>query len=608
MKAAKIYKKHENLILAAIAVLGMAVFVGVNFDYYYQANDDVYIKNILSGVYTGTPESHNIQMHYPVSLLLSLIYRIAGGIPVYGGFLCLCHYGSCFLILQRSLGLVKKTQVKILIAFLEAALAVALLLPELVFMQYTVTCTMLACAGVFRFYLTDTSLPPVRYIRANIANVLLVVLAFLVRSEMLLLVLPLICVAGFFKWMSLKPIFTKENALRFLIVFGLILLGLGIGQGIHSLAYAKEDWKSFNRFFDERTELYDYQFIPSYEENREFYEEIGLRKSEQALLVNYNFGLDDRIDSEILKRTAAYAEEQKTLDFSFADRFRNAFSDYVYKTRHGDYPWNFAVVLAYALVFLLAWKNKRISFLWKIPCLLFVRSGLWMYIMMGNRYPDRITHSLYLMELVILGALLFEQCMQEEQKGKARWKGFTFTAAVFLFLGLAAAVVLPDSLEKVRREMERRDYANEEIGALDAYCRKNAENFYLVDVYSAVSCQDLDFYEQAVEYSEKAFENVDNSPANYDIMGGWVCKSPLMEKKLKYFGLEENRQQGRTAMESGLLDRENVYVIIKAEGELSWLSEYYEEIRGISIRTAETDSISVHGKTVYKVYRIEADT
>lgn len=606
MKVAEFYKKHENLILAAIVVLGMAVFVGVNFDYYYQANDDVYIKNILSGVYTGTPESRNIQMHYPISLLLSLIYRLAGGLPVYGGFLCLCHYGSCFLILERSLCLLKKHSTKIVTALLEGVLAVALLLPELVFMQYTVTCTMLACAGVFRFYLTDTSLPPLRYIRANIGNILLVVLAFLVRSEMLLLVLPLICVAGFFKWMSEKKIFTKENVIRFLTVFGLILLGLGVSQGIHSLAYAGEDWKTFTRFFDERTELYDYQFIPSYEENREFYEEIGLQRSEQALLVNYNFGLDDRIDSGILSKTAAYAKEQKTSDFSFADRFRSAFSDYVYKTRHGDYPWNFAVILAYALVFLLAWKNKSISFLWKIPCLIFVRSGLWMYIMMGNRYPDRITHSLYLMELVLLGALLFEQCLKEGQKRKVWWKGITFTAAAFLFLGLAAMVILPDSMKKVRQEMELRDYANEEIQALDAYCRKNVENFYLVDVYSAVSCQDLVMSELAIEYSEKAFANVDNSSANYDMMGGWVCKSPLMDKKLSRFGLEANRQEGRTAMESGLLDRENVYVIIKADRELSWLTDYYKEIQGINIRAEETDSISAHGKAVYIVYRIEA--
>lgn len=50
MQIRKLCKKYENAVIA-LAVIGcMALFVGLRFDYYYQANDDVYIKNILSGV------------------------------------------------------------------------------------------------------------------------------------------------------------------------------------------------------------------------------------------------------------------------------------------------------------------------------------------------------------------------------------------------------------------------------------------------------------------------------------------------------------------------------------------------------------------------------
>jgi len=109
MQIVKFYKKHENCILAIVAVLCMMLFVGLKFDYYYQANDDIYIKNILSGAYTGTPESNNIQMHYVISLLISLLYRIAGNLPVYGLFLCACHYGAAYLIFIRSAKIAKKT-------------------------------------------------------------------------------------------------------------------------------------------------------------------------------------------------------------------------------------------------------------------------------------------------------------------------------------------------------------------------------------------------------------------------------------------------------------------------------------------------------------------
>ena len=221
--------------------------------------------------------------------------------------------------------------------------------------------------------------------------------------------------------------------------------------------------------------------------------------------------------------------------------------------------------------------------------------------MMGSRYPDRITHSLYFMELALLGALLWEQCGREKKK----WGLLSFAALTALFLGMAGIGALSYGMEKVGEESARRDYANKEILALDAYCRKNVENFYLVDVYSAVSCSDFVMSSEAVEYSEKAFDRVDNSVSNYDLMGGWVCKSPLWDKKLRRFGLAGDEAENVSPVELGMIDNENVYVIIKTDKNTDWLTEYYREIRGKKVRAEKEDSISVDGKTVYNVYKIE---
>ena len=613
MQLVKFYKKHENYILALAAVLCMMLFVGLKFDYYYQANDDVYIKNILSGVYTGTPESHNIQMHYPISMLLSLLYRIGGDLPVYGLFLCACHYGASCLILLRASKQMEKTFGKVLVVALLGVLFTGLLLPELVFMQYTVTCTLLAGAAAFRFYTTPKGLGTKEFIRANVGNVLLVVLAFLVRSEMLLLVLPLICVTGLFKWFSEKPVFTKENAGKYFVVFGLILLGLALGQLAHIFAYSSEEWKTFTGFFNARTELYDYQFIPTYEENQNFYEGLDLAQSEQALLENYNFGLDEKITTKVLADTAAYAKELKGEQLSFTDHFKLAFSDYKYKLTHEvDYPWNILVLASYALLILLAWKNKSYSCVWKLPLLFFVRTGLWMYIMMGNRYPDRITHSLYFMEFVILGALILEQCRTEREQAQQRfanasnlirgWQSASFTILVVMVFGILGIQSLLVHTKSVEESCEQRDYANREIEALDAYCRKISENFYFVDVYSAVSCSDQVMSTEAIEYSEKAFENVGNSLTNYDLMGGWVVKSPLTAKKLQQFGMARDGEQ--SAMEQGLLDSDRVYVIIKTEKTMDWLTDYLAEVRNRKVSAQPVDTIELDGKALYTVYAV----
>lgn len=614
MQIIKFYKRHENCILALAAVLGMMLFVGLRFDYYYQANDDIYIKNILSGVYTGTPESHNIQMHYPISLLLSLLYRIGGNLPIYGLFLCACHYGACFLILTRAAKLMEKTQGKVLVVALLSVLFTGLLLPELVFMQYTVTCALLAGAAAFRFYTTEKELPPKAFIRANLSNILLVVLAFLVRSEMLLLLLPLICTAGLFQWGAQKPMFTKDNTVKYFSVIGLILAGLAVGQVIHLCAYSSTDWKTFTRFFDARTELYDYQFIPSYEENRKFYESLGLSESEQTLLENYNFGLDEEITGETLADTAAYADAIKGENFPFMEHLRTAFTDYKYKLTHEvDYPWNILVLAAYALLILLAWKNKSYSYIWKLPFLFGIRTGLWMYMILGNRYPERITHSLYFMEFVILGVLLLEQCRKERKEAQKRfakaapllrgWQSASFTILVVLIFAILGTQSFVYHVDRVEQESERRDYANREIRALDAYCRQNPDNFYFVDVYSSVSCSDFVMSTEAIEYSEKAFAQVDNSLANYDLMGGWVVKSPLTTKKLQKFGMEV--QNGISAMEQGLLDRNGVYVIMKTENETDWLTDYFASKREKQVTVEPVDTIESDGKELYTVYAVK---
>lgn len=140
----KALKKNENWIWTALLLFAIAVFTGLRYDYYYDLNDDVLMKDILSGAYTGTPEGHNIQMLWPVSAFISLFYKISRGLPWYGIFLCVCHYGSLGLIVHRSLGFCRKRGTKLFLLLTEGLLIMGLFLNHLVCAQYTVTCTLLA--------------------------------------------------------------------------------------------------------------------------------------------------------------------------------------------------------------------------------------------------------------------------------------------------------------------------------------------------------------------------------------------------------------------------------------------------------------------------------
>ncbi len=83
---------NASLIIAFVAAIIAMIVACLSGDYFFDLNDDVLMKDILSGAYTGVPESHNIQMLYPISLFISVLYRIGVNIDWYGIFLCFCQY------------------------------------------------------------------------------------------------------------------------------------------------------------------------------------------------------------------------------------------------------------------------------------------------------------------------------------------------------------------------------------------------------------------------------------------------------------------------------------------------------------------------------------
>lgn len=85
MAGKQFLKKHENCILSLAMALILAGILAARFDFYYDLNDDVLIKDILSGVYSGTPDGHTMQLLYPLGALLALLYR-GLSIPVFGAF------------------------------------------------------------------------------------------------------------------------------------------------------------------------------------------------------------------------------------------------------------------------------------------------------------------------------------------------------------------------------------------------------------------------------------------------------------------------------------------------------------------------------------------
>ncbi len=669
--------------LALLLIVVLFLPVALRFDFYYDLNDDVLIKDILSGVYAGHPSGHTMQLLYPLGFLLSLLYR-GLSIPVFGIFLLLCQYGSIFCIAYRSLFVCRRRTGKALVLLTQGAFWAAAFGMHLVFLQYTVTAGMLAGAAIFWVLLpcgaeilavcdgeasgggsgragfpggrnggnriaaqkaegrkvgnriaagkNGRAGETVLFLRENLPALALYWTAFCLRSEMALLLLPLAGVAGLCRWGWEARILAKETIRKYLSVFGVLVLGLLLCQGADSLAYGQEEWTAFGQFFDARTELYDYQkdFIDHYEENAASYEALGVTRQRQALLENYNFGVDDGIDSDLLLRL----EEAALARPEAGGLFRKSLSEgiwslgYGHWTNRGDFPFNAMLLLCAAAVFGLGiWKGKR-YLLWQAPLCMACGAGLWLFLLLRDRPVDRVLHPLYLGQILVFAGILLAEAGKsgaalqdgqsaEERAGaalRAGWEpeeengvketreacgqrtsvtviGKVDMKTVCARLVAAVAVVvlclcLPQAMRTFRgisEEYARREAVNETNEAVMAYCSAHPGRLYLADVYSTVS------------FSEKISTDR-NKPFNYDLLGGWLVKSPLTKEKLAAFGF--------SSMGEAVCAGAGVSLLAETGRDMQWLEEFFAA-EGIAASVAHTGS-AADGMEVYQV--LPADT
>ena len=582
----------SNLIYSLVLVLIVILFMGNIGDYFFDANDDVLIKDIISGAYTGTPEGHNMQLLYPISFLLSLFYSVIRGFDWYGFFLCFAQYLCVFFIAVSGLKKLQINKQKVVLVLFLLFFSLGTIGSHFLFIHYTFTCGFMSATAAFLLLMHESGED-----KYHFASVILVLFAYLLRTEMLLLTFPMVLVAFLIKWLMSKEMGKEFKEL--LIILGVMIFALLLGNVIHIIEHGTPKWKEFTSLFDARTELYDFQNVPKYDENKEFYDGIGLDESEQKLLENYNFGLDDEIDADVLNAVADHWAGQRNDEKPFAQRLSESVKLYLYRIRHfekqrsfnypnTDFPWNYVTLILYLGVlfaYLFPWGetskkvNTKITGL--VAILFACRTSLWLFIIIRGRDPIRITHPLYLVEIMILLALLVKR--EEERRHSI--------TAVMIIASVLCLLSVPNQVGVIKSELASKELMREQYDALYDYFGQNKDKYYFVDVYTSVSadCEVAGAVEQ-IPFAEKLYENVDNTYHNHDIMGGWACKSPLYDKKLKKAGL--------TDMQSALL-KDKVFFVQKIDESTDWLVDYYDG-KGITV-TVDREGVVAGTFAVYSV-------
>lgn len=667
-------RRYQNGI-AVFAVMGAsALLMALFFDFYFDMNDDTMMRDIMSGIYGGTPDGHNMQTLYPLGAAIALCYRLYRPFPWYGLFLFLCQFGCFFLVGVRLCALTDTSAVwrqawkrgvsenngagdsaavwrhivgKLLCLSGLALFQWGIWLTHMVNIQYTITCGMLVGTAVFLFLTaipcaektvvgaarrkeSPAALSVRTFLMKSLPSLLLFLLAFWLRSEMALLTLPFLGLSGLFCWWEEKPVLTGKTLKKYGGLLLLLLAGIGISLAVDSLAYGGE-WREFCRFFNDRTTIYDFypDVLPEEPSDADLHE-LGVTSGAQILLKNYNFALDEGIDAQMLSDVAAYAREHAGGARDWSAALKDKLSLYRYRSFHGgDAPYNLLVWFAYAAniisavilsvlscgnihhangagalrgtSLLRAMGRKLLPMGLQLLLLLIVRSALWMFILMRGRDPERITHPLYLAEFCLLAGMLIRRIgcgiaadvvseradlseaadvVSKEASAPAPICAFLFGAASAL--ALLCVWGLWKAVPTVQADQARRQVRNRDMEAIDVYCRAHPDTFYFEDVYSTVA------------FSGRLLECRENTLANYDIAGGWMCKSPLYREKLAAFGIGD----AADALADGRADFIMSDEEVSLRG-LAWLEVPFAE-KGLRVYVGEYDRIGEN----YGVYQV----
>ena len=571
------YKKYENIILSSLTIALFGLFITVKYDLIYELNDDTVIRNLLSGTYTGTPTAMNNQMMFALSLIISLFYRIIPSVQWFDIFLIVCQYVCIWIVLKRLMEYCEKTVGKIVLSAVYLMFLFTFLLNHFVLATYTVTSGMLAVTAIFLFVTEKNN---EKLFRKSIVSIVFAVLAFCIRSEMLLMLLPFICVAGVYRWAREEKIFTKENFVKYLSIFGTLMVLIGAVMATDKAAYSSDEWKDFRSFFDARTTVYDYTGIPLYDENRDFYDSNNISKEQYLLLECYDYALDENINTEMMNTIADYAQQSGD---GLGDKVYKAVIAYKNQILNGfGKQYHTIIVIGYIVLALALSRNNILRILLLAAAAFFTRSVVWLYLHGQGRTPERITHPLYWAEVALLVAVY----IVERKNIKINCK--KVNGAVLLMIAAVCAVFFTQEYSTLGNRYNELYEKAQKYEAVHSYCIENSDNFYFTPIFSMAI------------YPEMVFDG-SQEPTNYDLLGGWLVKSPSHKEKMNNNGIN--------TIDTDILDKENVYIVqhsgyvsFYTEYPFQWLTGYYAG-KGYDVEVIKTDTI-IDNIEVYKVEKL----
>lgn len=509
----KTYNVCRGILCLGIAVLMVSLVyrkAGICFD----TNDDRYISEILSGVYSGEPEAHTVYVNYLLSLVLTALYRITIRIPWHGGMLLLFHVLVYAAVMESLLELCK-SKFQILIA---VGMEMALFLQGFYMIskiQYTSTAALMAIAGYVCLLLQDKSRR-----RGYFLFVMFSLLSCLLRQDAMLMIQPMGLAASAGMILAGKDSSLREKTTAFLKIVGgvagcLLIAELGTAIGYHSM-----EWREYIRYNDAGTEIYDYYGKPDYEEIAEILAKYDVSEAEYEAYKEYVI-LNGNLNADCAEEIAAYVKKQHA--FPTLRQLMDSYVDVMWK--NSVWKSNRIAVVTFAAVCILLLLYRQYRYLVPVGMIKLANAVVWGYLIYRGRLPHRIIFPLYVGETEMYVSVLVMVLLVA--KNENLWRKAVILAAAGIF-GILCFQSGRQQYRYVHSQNEGMEQFMQGFWEINAYCKEHPENKYLLDAVS------MSYYTGDVLETKFTWER------NNIVSGTWFSESPLMKHALQKYFADEN--------------------------------------------------------------------
>lgn len=560
MKNSKIVAKKINIIVAIVVTILISIVEYCMLNPTFYTNDQVLMRDIVSGQYTGKPDGHLVYILYPLGLIFSLLYRIFGTVPWYDLFMWMSFPCACGMLFYQSLCFFEN---KALRWILSVAGIIALSSTYLYFLvqnEYTVNAGIWGAVGIYSLILT---------LYKGRKNYMFFLICFTfslwLRKEVFFMLIPFAMVIVLWRIVVSK----SKQAIFPLGIIGIVAV---LSLEIDALGYSSTEWRTFKQYNEYRTQIADYYGFPQYGEISDGLSEAGISENKYNLLMN-NLGWNG--DLEEVKSIATFAQNLHDENENISDVKANLI--YNIKLQYVAYKRSIlgtiSIVLGTLIILLATYRVIAFKDWTKLYELLpIIILGLYVVVFMTyfvykGRFPERISLPLFSAYLLTLFGY-FAVMTEDTFSMGAREKHTNIVLSLATLLLIAGEVFglvkyLPQNITAISDNKLFWDGWISRSTQIEEYAKNNPNTVYYID--GSVGNYKCDYM---VNNSVKTAENTMN-------LGFWTLGSPLMEQR------KENLVISNPL--TAIADGREIQWIVDSKRDVSLVNKFFAEEMGLQL-------------------------